>query len=47
MHSDENTTTEVIAALTKTRFELTSKSITFGIEYPYIRDSLAANLKAR
>jgi hypothetical protein len=44
---DENTTTEVIAALAKTRFELTSKSITFGIEDPYIRDSLAADLKAR
>jgi hypothetical protein len=44
---DENVTAEVIAALAKTRFELTAKSITFGIEDPYIRDSLAADLKAR
>jgi hypothetical protein len=44
---DDNTTAEVVAALAKTRFELTAKSITFGIEDPYIRDSLAADLKVR
>src|ERR1700710_767993 len=44
---DENVTVEILDALGKTRFDLTARSITFGIEDPYIRDSLAAELKTR
>jgi hypothetical protein len=36
---------EITAALTKTRFEITADRIVFGIEDPYLRDSLAALLK--
>ena len=36
---------EIIAALTKTRFEISADHIVFGIEDPYLRDSLAALLK--
>ncbi|MCU1551046.1 MAG: hypothetical protein JWR36_1606 [Glaciihabitans sp.] len=36
---------EITEALTKTRFEITADRIVFGIEDPYLRDSLAALLK--
>jgi hypothetical protein len=38
---------EITGALTRTRFELTAGTIVFGIEDPYLRDSLAALLKER
>jgi hypothetical protein len=44
---EDNVTDEILAALAKTRFELNARSISFGIEDPYIRDSLAAELKTR
>lgn len=36
---------EIAAALTRTRFEMSADRIVFGIEDPYLRDSLAALLK--
>jgi hypothetical protein len=42
---DDTVMEEIAAALTKTRFELTAGHISFGIEDPYIRDSLGALLK--
>jgi hypothetical protein len=44
---DDNTTAEILDALAKTRFDLTAKTISFGIEDPYVRDSFAAELKTR
>ena len=42
---DASVIDEITAALTKTRFEITADRIVFGIEDPYLRDSLAALLK--
>jgi hypothetical protein len=43
--ADESLAGEITAALTRTRFELSADRIVFGIEDPYLRDSLAALLK--
>jgi hypothetical protein len=45
--SDANLLDEIAEALTRTRFELTADTISFGLEDPYLRDSLAAVLKER
>lgn len=42
---DANVLDAITAALGKTRFDLTADRIVFGIEDPYLRDSLAALLK--
>jgi hypothetical protein len=44
---EADTLADVVRALGKTRFELTGETITFGVEDPYLRDSLAAALKQR
>jgi hypothetical protein len=44
---EADTLDDVVRALSKTRFELTGESITFGVEDPYLRDSLAAAFKQR
>jgi len=44
---EDDTLDDVVRALVKTRFELTGDTITFGVEDPYLRDSLAAALKQR
>jgi hypothetical protein len=43
--SEDNVLDDITAALTKTRFEMTADRVVFGIEDPYLRDSLAALLK--
>jgi hypothetical protein len=43
--SDDNVLDDITAALTRTRFEMTADRVVFGIEDPYLRDSLAALLK--
>jgi hypothetical protein len=42
---EENSLDEIVAALGRTRFDLTSDRVVFGIEDPFLRDSLAALLK--
>jgi hypothetical protein len=43
---DAATLDEITAALTRTRFELSADRVVFGMEDPYLRDSLAALLKS-
>jgi hypothetical protein len=45
--SDADVFDQIVAALGRTRFELSADTIVFGIEDPYLRDSLAAALKQR